>query len=660
MHRFVAITDIALGDIERRVAARRPERGGALLGPVGLPVVTRFVFDAHATTSGSTFRPSGKLQEAVRNIERNQPDLELKGILHSHPGGMNHPSSGDRIAFADSLRGAPWLGRVVVPIVTCGTRASHSHELQLPSGVISVFVAEPTWGGEVDLQPARVHVIPAARDTASLASLMSGQATAHGTVEVEGVIYLSSGVTLPGLDLHVLLPQDYPTQAPLLLAAVTGDTAGVSAPAAVPDGPGRWLLESLGNPAPGTTVAVPLTWDLAVPDAGRLSHAIQARLPAPDARPGMGNPPEHEESWRKSDDRGQRAQVARAGIRGRLDGAESATLAERTVLIAGAGSGGSLTADALARSGVERFILIDSDVVEAVNLSRSAYLTRDIGDRKVAALARHLREINPLIECQTVATRIQDIPAAELDAMVSGSDLLIAATDDAAAQRRLNHFAYARGVPAVFGGVYARARAGEVIFTVPTVTRCYQCTTSTRHQPEPEAVTVNYGTGRLNAEPALGADIQHVVTASVKIAIGLLQIGDESSTSSSHALVWNALLDGRNYVILSTVPDYGFFPKVFAETPGQYAYQSVWLGTLGDDTCPVCGATPVDPLEVPRSGPKLTALRPVEARAEPSEAPADVSGALSEEPGASAQRRDAEVEPEGIPSSLDDTAADPR
>ncbi|MCW2929839.1 MAG: UBA/THIF-type binding protein [Actinomycetia bacterium] len=621
MYRFVAIADAVLGEIERQVAAYRPERGGALLGPVGLPVVTRFVFDAHASTSGSTFRPSRDLQVAVRHIEHHQPDLELKGMLHSHPGGMNYPSSGDRIAFADSLRGAPWLGRFIVPIVTCGTLASQPHEVQLPSGTISVFVSEPTSGGPVDLQPAQVHVLPVTRHTDSLASLMGGQVMTQGTVEVEGVIYLSSGVILPGLDLHLLLPQNYPTQAPLLLAAITGDAAMEGSPVVVPEGPGRWLLESLGDPAPGTTVGVPLVWNLDVPDGDRLTRAIQARFPAPgpDAGPGTDDPPGHDEDRGGPGGLGQEAEAARIGIRGRLDGAESAELAERTVLIAGAGSGGSLTADALARSGVERFILIDSDTVEAVNLSRSAYLTRDLGERKIVALARHLREINPLVKCQMVAARIQEIPVAELDAMVRGADLVIAATDDAEAQRRLNHFAYARGVPAVFGGVYARARAGEVVFTVPTVTRCYQCTTSTRHQSGPEATTLNYGTGRLNAEPALGADIQHIVTASVKIAIGLLQIGDESSDSSSRALVWDALLAGRNYVILSTVPEYGFFSKVFAETPGQYAYQSVWLGTLGDDVCPACGTTPIDPLEVPQGGPRLTALRPVEDQGESNE-----------------------------------------
>jgi molybdopterin/thiamine biosynthesis adenylyltransferase len=594
MFRYVAVTDGVLADIDRQVAAYRPERGGALLGPVGMPVVTRFVFDEQASTSGSTFQASRHLQARVSRIEQADRDLELKGMLHSHPGGMNYPSSGDRIAFADSLRGAPWLGRYIVPIVTCGTAAAQPHEVQLAHGTISVYVSEPRARDEpVSLKPASVQVLPAARDAAALAGALDGRPMPHGTIEIDGVVYLSAGVAAPGLDVHLLLPATYPTQAPLLLATVTGEP-GQSA--------SRFLAGHGIDAQASTTVWVPLTWNLDVPEASRLLSSIEPRPAAGPARAagaaGHSGPPADE--------------TARAGIRSRLDGAESASLAGCSVLIAGAGSGGSLTAEALARSGVERFTLIDADTVEPENLSRSVYRVPDLGQPKVAALARRLAEVNPLIECRTVTSLVQDIPRDQLDELVSGADLVVAATDDLAAQRTLNHFAYARGVPAVFGAVYARAQAGEVAFTVPGVTKCFECTVATGHQEESQsAPRVNYGTGRLHAEPALGADIQHIVTASVKIAIGLLQLGDEATTSSSRALVWDSLVAGRNYLILSTVPGYGFFPKVFGDTPGQHAYQSVWLGAVGDAACPVCGTEPADPARSAERGPSVSRLRPV-------------------------------------------------
>src|SRR3954470_15587309 len=120
MFRSVVFVDDVLADIERDVAAHQPERGGALLGPVGQPVISRFLPDPQAVTSDITYQPSRALQLAVTQAERSDRNVELKGMLHSHPGGMDHPSSGDRIAIADSLHGAPWLGRFVSPIVTLG------------------------------------------------------------------------------------------------------------------------------------------------------------------------------------------------------------------------------------------------------------------------------------------------------------------------------------------------------------------------------------------------------------------------------------------------------------------------------------------------------------------------------------------------------------
>jgi hypothetical protein len=49
---------------------------------------------------------------------------------------------------------------------------------------------------------------------------------------------------------------------------------------------------------------------------------------------------------------------------------------------------------------------------------------------------------------------------------------------------------------------------------------------------------------------------------------------------------------------------------VFAETPGQGAYQSVWLAAASDPACSVCGdpAARVDPLDVPLRPPDRAEL----------------------------------------------------
>ncbi|MDQ3812321.1 MAG: hypothetical protein M3347_00050, partial [Armatimonadota bacterium] len=59
---------------------------------------------------------------------------------------------------------------------------------------------------------------------------------------------------------------------------------------------------------------------------------------------------------------------------------------------------------------------------------------------------------------------------------------------------------------------------------------------------------------------------------------------------------------------MSTVPNYWFYPHIFREIPGQYAYQSVWLTPTRNDECPVCGApeSRVGVLEIPLRGPRVT------------------------------------------------------
>lgn len=304
------------------------------------------------------------------------------------------------------------------------------------------------------------------------------------------------------------------------------------------------------------------------------------------------------------------AAAAREAIRARLGPIVSGGLCSKSVVIVGLGSGGSQTAEALVRSGVERLVLIDPESVERANISRAVYTMRDVGSAKTVALQRRLLEINPLIDCRLVASPVQEILAADLDEIIGQADLVIGATDDPAAQRTLNHVAYYRKVPAVFAGVYALGHGGEVVFTMPGVTRCYLCATRVRHQDAAVSRNVDYGTGRLTAEPALGADILHIVTASVKIALGLLEVLEDGPETSLRGFMMTALERGYNYLIISTVPNYSAFGDLFDTVPGQYAYQSAWLVTLGEDDCPVCGDNPLDPAAVVHGGaPDLSKLR---------------------------------------------------
>jgi molybdopterin/thiamine biosynthesis adenylyltransferase len=197
---------------------------------------------------------------------------------------------------------------------------------------------------------------------------------------------------------------------------------------------------------------------------------------------------------------------------------------------------------------------------------------------------------------------------------VRGADLVLAATDDPAAQRALDRFAYARGRPALFVGLYAGAQGGEVVVTVPERTPCFRCATRARHDAEaaagPVSRPVDYGTGRLRGEMALGVDVHHVASAAAKLGLALL-LGDEAGPSL-RAVLEAPLQEGMPYLTLSTVPRYWFYPALFDGVPGQGAFQSAWLTPRRVDGCTVCGpaAGRLDPLAVPLGAPDLGDLQP--------------------------------------------------
>jgi hypothetical protein len=274
MYRYVAFLDSVLDQIEEHIARFPPERGGALLGPVGQPLVTEFIFDPEAVTSGMTYTPSRWLADKVRARESADPQIEFKGMLHSHPGDMSWPSKGDHHAYEDSLEGAPWLGRLVAPIVTVGTRLRREHEVPLPSGTMSVYIAErrPDSPGGVAVEPAEPHVLKISQDLKSLAGALGGTAESPFITDIEGQTYVAGVVGCEGFDLQVLVGPAYPFTPPVVIAARR------------PEAKENLVEPRLGLHWNGNTPAsqaLRLAWDLEAPDETRLLAALLTAGQAP-------------------------------------------------------------------------------------------------------------------------------------------------------------------------------------------------------------------------------------------------------------------------------------------------------------------------------------------------------------------------------------------
>lgn len=277
----------------------------------------------------------------------------------------------------------------------------------------------------------------------------------------------------------------------------------------------------------------------------------------------------------------------------RLDGLIDTSVRNKRVAVIGCGSVGSYLAEELVRSGISELVLIDPDVVEWPNLTRTVFGYRDVGMPKVFALKKRLETIFPDLQIVPLYNRMQQLRD-ERPEVFNNIDLLISAVDDPAANGAVNRLSFKIGIPSVFIGIYSGAKGGEVIFVDPIRTPCFHCATGGVREALAGGVDTNvierernYQTNRLIGEVALGADIHFVTAAAVKIALSVLA---QHGSSPLAAFTQAKFVDGGNYLMLGMSPSYYLFPKTHAGAVGQHAFQSVWVTTERRGTCEVCNA----------------------------------------------------------------------
>lgn len=123
-------------------------------------------------------------------------------------------------------------------------------------------------------------------------------------------------------------------------------------------------------------------------------------------------------------------------------------LRQATVAIFGLGGVGGHAAEALARSGVGHFVLVDSDRVAMSNLNRQAVATVDtIGEYKTEAMRQRILAINPNAQVETHCCFFLPETADQFD--FSRYSYVVDAVDTVTAKVELVMKAQAAGVPII-------------------------------------------------------------------------------------------------------------------------------------------------------------------------------------------------------------------
>ncbi|MFY9558767.1 MAG: ThiF family adenylyltransferase [Terriglobales bacterium] len=195
--------------------------------------------------------------------------------------------------------------------------------------------------------------------------------------------------------------------------------------------------------------------------------------------------------------------------------------------------GGAL-ADIAARTGLGTLTLIDPDVVAPENIGRHILTTHNVGQRKVDALALHLKAINPELVVNPVCGEF-------LGDLAGTPDLIISAVDSFQCESLINIYALGAKVPAIYAGVWGEASVGELYYVVPGKTPCYHCFASFRKNAAEELATdprkytdPNFDDTKVPGRPGLWAQILVVSGLCFQLSLGLLglrpQLIDEAHT----------------------------------------------------------------------------------------------------------------------------------
>ncbi|RKD23934.1 tRNA threonylcarbamoyladenosine dehydratase [Ammoniphilus oxalaticus] len=138
-------------------------------------------------------------------------------------------------------------------------------------------------------------------------------------------------------------------------------------------------------------------------------------------------------------------QFSRAELAVGVEGIE--VLKNSTVAVLGVGGVGSFTAEALARSGVGRIILLDKDVVDITNINRQIHALLDtVGQEKTELMKERIAKINPHCEAIVLNMFYNEQTFEQLFSAVEQIDYIVDAMDTISSKIHLVKEAKARGI----------------------------------------------------------------------------------------------------------------------------------------------------------------------------------------------------------------------
>ena len=235
--------------------------------------------------------------------------------------------------------------------------------------------------------------------------------------------------------------------------------------------------------------------------------------------------------WEKDNSVAAIAAIPTQPAQRRLDDAHAALKSKKIGLV-GCGSIGSKLAAMMARSGVEKWLLADDDLLLPENFVRHELDWRDAGTHKAQSLARRLELVNPAVDATVWRVRLggqSSAASAETILKLLGEcDLIIDATANPDILNLIAAVAAAKSKPVIWaevfggiGGLIARFRPG--VEPPPQYMRRAIENWFGEQNAQPVRATRSYETGGDGASLiADDADVSVITAHAARFAIDLL------------------------------------------------------------------------------------------------------------------------------------------
>jgi molybdopterin/thiamine biosynthesis adenylyltransferase len=218
---------------------------------------------------------------------------------------------------------------------------------------------------------------------------------------------------------------------------------------------------------------------------------------------------------------------------------ESTVMLDKRAIISGCGSVGSLVALELARAGVGHFLLIDPDTISYHNICRHQCGVQDVGRFKVNAVRDKILQINPTAIVSVQVSTIERLEKSEFDEFCNHSEVVVVGcADNREGDLYANRISHFYKIPFVSIGFWERACAGEIFFSIPDETACYNClfgkpetyNLSNRISENRRFYTTEEDLKKVNFEPGISTDINFVTSIGLKIILDILNMKTEGYT----------------------------------------------------------------------------------------------------------------------------------